>query len=319
MINITAELQESHFKNFIRSAGITENATKYRKPQSKRDELKTAEDDLTSIRREVKNLCEVNDIQDELHITERVHYEQTGVIDQLVASSITPQTTWQSSRLQLQHKRLQEEISHSHAEVKKMLENAGRTHAAVLQLLNLKQQHATVTESRFARKQAEETARQNDTVQLFTFVTIIFAPASFMAAFFAIPDLALPGIDTSRLNGAVGTIVVFSIVIWLPIIAYIFFVDYIRNFFEQREARRRGLSSGHSTGAVPELSAHGGGSGSSSKNHTVPPSGQAKAGVRARLSWREKATDIEQGTAGGKTVIDSWFASRQPRSCGVNS
>ena len=247
---MTTDLQVTHFKNFVRSSRIVDNAKEYRKSRSKREELERAEEDLSSIRREVKNLCEVTDIQDELHIIEKVLHEQKSIVSQLVDIGAKQPKNWQSSRLRLQHEHLQQQIRNGHMEVKKMLDNAQRTHAAILQLLELKQQQASVTESRTARKQSEDTARQNDTVQLFTFVTIIFAPASFIVAFFAIPDLELPGLNTASLNGAVGAIVVFSTVIWVPIIAYVVFVDHIRNWFEDHKYRKRrtGLRPYYGTG-----------------------------------------------------------------------
>jgi hypothetical protein len=41
-------------------------------------------------------------------------------------------------------------------------------------LLDLKQKHANVQEARSARRQADETAKQGDTLLVFTLVTIIF-------------------------------------------------------------------------------------------------------------------------------------------------
>jgi len=47
-------------------------------------------------------------------------------------------------------------------------------------------QHANAIEARFARDQATLTARQGQTIMVFTLVTIVFLPMSFIAAFFAI-------------------------------------------------------------------------------------------------------------------------------------
>jgi hypothetical protein len=52
--------------------------------------------------------------------------------------------------------------------------------------LDLKQKHANAFEARFARDQAALTARQGQTIMVFTIVTIIFLPLSFIAAVFAI-------------------------------------------------------------------------------------------------------------------------------------
>ncbi|KAI1101210.1 hypothetical protein F4804DRAFT_17970 [Jackrogersella minutella] len=53
-------------------------------------------------------------------------------------------------------------------------------------LLDLKQKHSNALEARFTGDQAVIAARQGQTVMVFTIVTIVFLPMSFIAAFFAI-------------------------------------------------------------------------------------------------------------------------------------
>ncbi|KAI2605506.1 uncharacterized protein GGS25DRAFT_505349 [Hypoxylon fragiforme] len=53
-------------------------------------------------------------------------------------------------------------------------------------LLDLKQKHSNALEARFAGDQAVIAAKQGQTIMVFTIVTIIFLPMSFIAAFFAI-------------------------------------------------------------------------------------------------------------------------------------
>ncbi|KAH9888725.1 hypothetical protein F4778DRAFT_755098 [Xylariomycetidae sp. FL2044] len=53
-------------------------------------------------------------------------------------------------------------------------------------LLDLKQKHSNALEARFAGDQAVIAAKQGQTVMVFTIVTIVFLPMSFIAAFFAI-------------------------------------------------------------------------------------------------------------------------------------
>lgn len=40
--------------------------------------------------------------------------------------------------------------------------------------MDLRQKHANLSEAKFARKQAEETAKQGNTIMVFTIVTILF-------------------------------------------------------------------------------------------------------------------------------------------------
>ena len=59
-------------------------------------------------------------------------------------------------------------------------------------LLDLKQKHANAFEARFARDQAALTARQGQTIMVFTIVTIIFLPMSFIASIFSIDIREFP-------------------------------------------------------------------------------------------------------------------------------
>ncbi|KAK1238071.1 hypothetical protein MKX08_002650, partial [Trichoderma sp. CBMAI-0020] len=78
--------------------------------------------------------------------------------------------------------------------VKKMNERAKNTNKALTNLVDLKQKQSTMIDTRTARLQAEESHKmalqsesQGRTLMVFTVVTIVFLPLSFIAAFFAIP------------------------------------------------------------------------------------------------------------------------------------
>ncbi|OTA69605.1 hypothetical protein K449DRAFT_429068 [Hypoxylon sp. EC38] len=67
-----------------------------------------------------------------------------------------------------------------------MVERAKLVEAGIINLMDLKQKQANLWEARSSREGAEQTARQGQTLMMFTVVTIIFLPLSFTAAFFAI-------------------------------------------------------------------------------------------------------------------------------------
>jgi hypothetical protein len=68
----------------------------------------------------------------------------------------------------------------------------------LFEVLDLKQKHANSIEVRLSRDRAMEAAQQGRTIMVFTIVTIIFLPMSFLAAFFAINIVEFPYVS----NGA---------------------------------------------------------------------------------------------------------------------
>ncbi|PWY85963.1 hypothetical protein BO70DRAFT_360783 [Aspergillus heteromorphus CBS 117.55] len=57
---------------------------------------------------------------------------------------------------------------------------------SVQNLLDLRQKQASILEAEYARIQAEDTGKQANTVMVFTIITIIFAPLSFLTSLFAL-------------------------------------------------------------------------------------------------------------------------------------
>ncbi|RGP72184.1 ankyrin repeat [Fusarium sporotrichioides] len=74
----------------------------------------------------------------------------------------------------------------SMSEIEHMIDGANNAFNALNLLIDLKQKQSNVMDARYARMQAEESVKQGKTIMVFTIVTIIFLPLSFMAAFFAI-------------------------------------------------------------------------------------------------------------------------------------
>ncbi|KAI2469697.1 hypothetical protein F4781DRAFT_207166 [Annulohypoxylon bovei var. microspora] len=71
-------------------------------------------------------------------------------------------------------------------DIERMDHQAESLYRNLTDLLDLKQKHSNALEARFAGDQAVIAAQQGQTIMVFTIVTIIFLPMSFIAAFFAI-------------------------------------------------------------------------------------------------------------------------------------
>ncbi|KAK1249258.1 hypothetical protein MKX07_002774 [Trichoderma sp. CBMAI-0711] len=85
-------------------------------------------------------------------------------------------------------------ISRHIKQIRRMNERAKNTNVALSTLVDLKQKQNNMIDARTARLQAEqshlmtlEAEKQGRTLMVFTIVTIVFLPLSFIAAFFAIP------------------------------------------------------------------------------------------------------------------------------------
>ncbi|KAL4746996.1 hypothetical protein BDW72DRAFT_24528 [Aspergillus terricola var. indicus] len=136
--------------------------------------------DPLDIHTDVKLLEKIKDIRDELHTLMVLFLDQEKVIRDF------------EKILRLDNSRPKRILEQYMTDVKKMDQHAVDTYKALNHLLDLKQKHANVQEARSSRRQADDTAKQGDTLLVFTLVTIIFLPLSFMAAFFAIDIVEFP-------------------------------------------------------------------------------------------------------------------------------
>ncbi|KAG9242052.1 ankyrin repeat protein [Calycina marina] len=146
------------------------------------------ESKLLDIGQETDLLAEIKDIRDELKMMERVLEDQLYVLPDLQAAVCDIYYEEQMSQGEVK-KRFGEQMRGINTHIKdidRMSQQAKRIYKNVTDMLDLKQKHANAFEARFARDQAEDTGRQSQTVMVFTIVTIIFLPLSFVAAFFSI-------------------------------------------------------------------------------------------------------------------------------------
>jgi len=152
---------------------------------------------FSRITEETTRLVEAMDIQDELNIINSILVCQETVLNELlrvvepandgtgnaVDSDNTTKTALGSST------RIREAIQivkQNKASIKDMLTSAERVQNDLKQLLDFKQQQSNAWEMKYSKKLAQQGRRQNNIMLMFTLVTIVFLPLSFLSSFFAI-------------------------------------------------------------------------------------------------------------------------------------
>ncbi|KAF7939003.1 uncharacterized protein EAE98_001339 [Botrytis deweyae] len=183
----------------------------------------TESDGLFNITEEVQLLVEIRDIRDELAILQMILSDQLNPVEEF--SQIIAQRRSQSNSMKDRTSDMM--IKNYLYRIEKMERLADKTYLSLNHLLDLKQKQANVSEALSSRKQMEsstiqaaaanklaetslkqtyiateqafESVRQGRTVLVFTVVTIIFLPLSFMAAFFAINIDVFPFNDDGKL------------------------------------------------------------------------------------------------------------------------
>ncbi|KAJ4337606.1 hypothetical protein N0V87_004562 [Didymella glomerata] len=201
-------------------------------------------DKLLDIGAETDLLAETKDIRDELNMITKVLEDQRSVIPDLETAIIDIYKEERKAQHDLKrHFKDQLKTIDTHMkDLERMDKQAERIYKSITDLLDLKQKHANAFEARFARDQAAGTARQSQTIMVFTIVTIIFLPLSFIAALFTINIEEFPhkpGGDEPSLPMSYVFKFMFGIglAISIPFIAIALSFDAIGDFF--REVRRR--------------------------------------------------------------------------------
>ena len=197
-------------------------------------------DRLLDIGQETDLLAETKDIRDELNMIAKVLGDQRQVLSDLEAAVCEIYHGEQKPQQEVK-KRFRDQLKIIEMHIKdidRMDKQAERIYSSITDMLDLKQKHANAFEARFARDQAAGTARQSQTIMVFTIVTIIFLPLSFIAAFFAINVTEFPrdGATASLPLGYVSKYTFgIGFAISIPLIVMALILDDIGAFF--REAR----------------------------------------------------------------------------------
>lgn len=160
------------------------------------DDHQASFDPLLDIRAETSLLTEVRDIRDELNILTMVLNSQlftlsdfrSCLIDELSTDRYGSTKKPTSFVMDIRKRTLDQErrLKVHKRDVDAMDEQADRLYKSLTDLLDLKQKHSNALEARFASEQALAAAKEGQTVMVFTIVTIIFMPMSFIAAYFGI-------------------------------------------------------------------------------------------------------------------------------------
>lgn len=158
------------------------------KQLSDEDEQPLFVDNLLDIGQETDLLAEAKDIRDELNMIRTVLQHQQHILDdfQAVICEIYHGQHRSQHEVKKRFKEQQRTIDMHLKDIERMDKQAERIYSSITDLLDLKQKHANAFEARFARDQAAGTTRQGKTIMVFTIVTIIFLPLSFITSIFTI-------------------------------------------------------------------------------------------------------------------------------------
>ncbi len=151
-------------------------------------------DALLDIGVETSLLAEIKDIRDELNILAVILESQmtmlwgfeNGITDELRLDGTRRATDAITSEIRKRSREQKRVLEVHQKDIDRMDRQAESIYMSLTHLLDLKQKHSNALEARFARDHAVIAARQGQTIMVFTIVTIIFLPMSFIAAFFAI-------------------------------------------------------------------------------------------------------------------------------------
>jgi len=149
---------------------------------------------LLNIDEEAALLVECKDIEDELEILANVLRQQKQVLKNMEEVFRTSKLVPYDKRMDV-YVKLQEQQRSVEADILDILRMARQAKSVndnLTQVLDLKQKHANAVEARFQRYQAQEATRQGQTIMVFTVVTIVFLPLSFLASLFTINIIEFP-------------------------------------------------------------------------------------------------------------------------------
>jgi ankyrin repeat protein len=145
-------------------------------------------DQLLEIGAEIDLMAELRHIRKELGIIVSIFEEQRNVLQSFESAIRKPSGKGQQGNMLREQVRV---IDQYIRDLQRTDIKAERIYKSITDLLDLKQKHANALGVRFARDQAAELAGQRPTL-VFTIVTIVFLPLSFVATMFTVNIRELP-------------------------------------------------------------------------------------------------------------------------------
>ncbi|KAM0168685.1 hypothetical protein ACHAPF_010750 [Botrytis cinerea] len=194
------------------------------------------------IRNEINLLKEVKDIQDELNIIKRVLTHQNQVL--VDTFKFLERRRSQENSGEANH--LYDVITYYRnlcgieivlVEVEKLIYDANEVHKNINHLLELRQKDANISEAKWTRKESEDTAKQGKTILVFTIVTIIFLPITFLTSLFALDISSFPHDESGNLSYSPGwafsRLLGITVAVSVPLIGLAFFVSEATEIFSR--------------------------------------------------------------------------------------
>lgn len=192
-------------KSIFEELASSSHETRQNAKQGSTDDKSTFAKRHLDITGETKLLREVKDINDELGIIQKLFEVQARVLQEVDKAFESMEEMFKDDKDIHQIRKAKLLIcdqarfrDHAIKEIEGMAKKAHIIYANTKDLLNLEQLRAQSIEAWFARSRAESTARQGQTIMVFTIVTVIFLPMSFIAAFFAIDITDLPHVNPGQ-------------------------------------------------------------------------------------------------------------------------
>lgn len=151
-------------------------------------------DALLDIGCETSLLVEIKDIRDELNIISVILAFQCQMAEQLehlVVEELQAENGRRAAdgvvlEVRKRGRELARLLDIYGRDIDRMNRQADIIYTNLTHLLDLKQKHSNALEARFARDQAVMAGRQGQTIMVFTLVTVVFLPMSFIASFFGV-------------------------------------------------------------------------------------------------------------------------------------
>jgi ankyrin repeat protein/Mg2+ and Co2+ transporter CorA len=237
---------------------------------------------LSDLTHETDLLSELKDIRDELNMMRTIIDEQKRVSQTLLGhqlrlarSGLPPlfkpsmSTFAEVGGPEDAFEELNTVIDQGLHDIGRLDEQAARLGQSLTELLQLKQAHLNAFELEFSRKLSLDAAKQSRAVLVFTIVTIVFSPLSFVAAFFTMPLVNLPK-DKMSLTYVSKYVFTLGFAVALPCIALALYVNEMRSWWTRASQSLRNFFAAEKKSDASE------GVGGNSTLHTEPVKGKCE-------------------------------------------